>query len=147
MAKHRYATQEQAEARQTSQGEAQAVKECPSCQRDLYGLSRGAAEQVNNFPHHGGHGLASADDIPALEDDLTELAKYTGAVFHALFCCWYYDSQSNHTGMTYESIEPLTGLGEALCEEITRAGWRLRRAGEIWQERVEQRAPTMRKAE
>ena len=78
--------------------------------------------------------IPEADNLYGAGDAAERMLSYTRVIFHALFCVWHYETES--TGkLQYESVEPLTELGQDLCEEIDQRVKRLHNAGKIWQDR------------
>ena len=79
--------------------------------------------------------VPEADNLYEIGDGTERMLSYTRILFHALFCVWHYETESNGK-LEYESVEPLTELGQDLCEELDRRFKQLNKAGKIWQERV-----------
>jgi hypothetical protein len=88
------------------------------------------------FGHHPRDPIPAADNVREHSDEVSRLVTYTQAVFYALFCTWHYEKEA-YGEMRYASVEPLTGLGQALCEEIDRRIGHLDRAGKLWQARAQ----------
>ena len=107
---------------------------CPACDHPL---TEEQAKECRVFGVDKGHDLPEADDLMGFLDIHATLTSCARALFHAIFCVWYYEKDAYADGMMHESVTPLTGLGMDLCEEIDRAGARIYKAGRLWEERAE----------
>jgi hypothetical protein len=67
------------------------------------------------------------DDIGALITEQGRLTDFARVTFHAIFCVWQYEHEAL-SGMEWESVEPLTTLGQQLCREIDRYATRIDQA-------------------
>jgi hypothetical protein len=67
------------------------------------------------------------DDLDTLITEQSRLSDFARVTFHAIFCVWHYEHEAL-SGMEYESVEPLTCLGQQLCREIGRYESQINRA-------------------
>lgn len=112
------------------------MKHCETCDRPW----PEGKKHPGTFARFPSEDLPDNEDIDTLITEQSRLTSFAGVVFHAIFCVWHYEWEAHDTGMEYESIEPLTLLGQQLCREIARYETRINHAALV----AEDQAPSGR---
>ncbi len=99
--------------------------------------SPAACHHPGYFGREDGQAPVPADAFEERDEEAYRLMTYGKAIFHAIWCTWHYEHEVDDRGMQHEKIEPLTALGQSLCDEAKRRLGDMGRAARVWQERAE----------
>jgi hypothetical protein len=102
------------------------MKHCETCDRP-WPEGKQHPGVFARFPHED---VPDHEDIGTLITELSRLRSLCRVTFHAIFCVWHFENE-NLSEMEWESVEPLTLLGQQLCREIARYEIRINRVALI----------------